>query len=126
MFLLSCLAALLACPWAIWAKLTVVGELATLAEAHRAHRTDEWFLTRVRVLVLLLILWQTERLGAEATLQVFLRVVFLVVPLQGVFCLKGIVTTIEIAFKNRWLFRSLRGRALLSRASGLCSVSITV
>ena len=51
---------------------------------------------------------------------------FLVVPLKGIFGFENIVAAIEIAFKNRGLFCSIRVGALLSRASGLRVVSIAV
>ena len=50
------------------AQLLVLAELASLAEAHRAKIALVRLLARVRVLMILPVLWQTELFGTKATL----------------------------------------------------------
>ena len=91
---------------AVRADLAMVAQLATLSKIRLAQVALEGFLTGVSILVLLLVLLQAERLRAEATLEVFLRVVFFVVSLQAEFSLEGSCAPKNIALKD--------GRALLT------------
>lgn len=63
------------------ANFAMMTKFTSLAEVRLAHVTLKRLLARVRILMLLLVLLQAERLGAKATLQVLLRVVLLVVSL---------------------------------------------
>lgn len=78
----------------------MVAKFATLTEADGTHGAGKGLLTRVRVLMLLLVLGQTERLAAEATLDLFLRVMLFVVALQGKLRLESSVAAVKIALKD--------------------------
>lgn len=79
----------------------MVAQFATLAEANGTHGAGKGLLSRVRVLVLLLVLGQAERLVAEATLDLLLRVVLFVVALQRELRLEGGVAAENIALEDR-------------------------
>ena len=85
---------------AVRADLSMVAKLSTLSKVCLAQVALEGFLASVRILVLLFVLLQAERLGAEAALKVFLRVVLLVVALQTELGLEGRVATKNVALKN--------------------------
>ena len=78
----------------------MVAKLATLSKICLAQVALKGLLASVRILVLLLVLLQAKRLRAEATLEVFLRVMLLIVALQTELGLEGGVATKNIALKN--------------------------
>ena len=92
----------------------MVAKLATLAESHIAQTTSEGFLTRVGIFVLLFILLQTEGFWAKTALEVLLRIVFLIVPLERELSFKGRVALVNVALKDCELFLLL-SRAFLHR-----------
>ena len=89
------------------AILFVMAKFTSLSEAHVAQGALERFLPRVGVLVLLLVLAQTEGLWAIAALQFLLRVVLLVVSLEGELRLKGCFTAEDVTFKDGKTFTLL-------------------
>ena len=78
----------------------MVGELATLAEAHAAHGAAVGLFTGVRVLVLVAILLQAEAFAAVATLDLFLRVVLFVVALQRELSWKRSLASLDVALED--------------------------
>ena len=86
----------------------MVAELATLSKVRLAQVALEGFFARVCILVLLFVLLQAEGLCAEATLEVFLGVVLLVVALQTELGLEGSLATKNVAFENGWGFLAIR------------------
>jgi len=86
--------------WPIGAVFPMVAKLATLSEREWTRAADEGLLTRVRVLVLLLVLGQAERLRTKATLDFFFRIVLLVMPLQWEFGLERSFTLVDVAFED--------------------------
>ena len=85
---------------AVRADFSMVAKLATLSKVCLAQVALEGFLASVRILVLLFVLLQAERLRAEAALKVLLRVVLLVVALQTELGLEGSVAAKNVALKN--------------------------
>jgi len=85
--------------------LAMVAELAALAESHPAHIATVRLLARVRVLVLVAVLLQTETLVAETTLHFLLRVVLLIVSLERELSRERCKTSVDVALENRELFR---------------------
>ena len=83
-------------------------ELTSLSKTHVTHVTGERLLTRMRILVLLLVLGKAECLHAVSTLYLFLAVVFLVVPLQREFGLEGSVAHINVTFEDCTLLNFVR------------------
>lgn len=86
--------------WAVRTDLPMMTQFTPLAEGHLAHGAREGLLTRVRILVLFFVLGQAKGLGAEATLQVLLRVVLLVMTLQAKLGFESCGASEDVAFKD--------------------------
>ena len=95
---------------AIRARFTMVAKLATLAEPHTALSTSERFFACVSIFVLFFVLLETEGFWAKAALELLLRIVFLIVPLEREFGFKGRIALEDVTLENCLLL------LLLSRA----------
>ena len=77
-----------------------MAKLATLAESHVAQATSEGFFARMSIFVLLFILLKTEAFRAKSALEVLLRIVFLIVPLERELGFKGRIALVYVALEN--------------------------
>ena len=91
----------------IRADFPMVTEFATLSEVALAQVALERFLTCVRIFVLFSVLLQAERFCAEATLEILLRIVLLIVPLKAELSLECSCATVDITLEDGQTFLTI-------------------
>lgn len=104
---------------AVWTNSAMMAKFASLAELHWAHRAWERFFARVRILVLLLVLGKAERFRTEATPQILLGIMLVVMPLEREVSCKDCFATKNVTFKNTRTF--LLSSSFFHRTGGASS-----
>jgi hypothetical protein len=84
----------------VWTYFPVVAQFASLPKTQGAHLADKRLIARVRVFVLLFVLGQAETFCAKSTLQFLLRIMLLIVSLEGEFGLEGCIAAEDVALKD--------------------------